>query len=77
MHGRSAGGACAAWRGDLRVLMAYDANAGAGACAARTFRWILPLHFSLKKPVRISGPLVSSKMATFLSAAAGREGQVQ
>ena len=77
MHGRSAGGACAAWRGELRVLIAYGADAGAGACAAHTFRWILPLHFSLKKPVRISGPLVSSKMATFLSAAAGREGQVQ
>ena len=77
MHGRSAGGACAAWRGELRVLIAYGADAGAGARAACTFRWILPLHFSLKKPVRISGPLVSSKMATFLSAAAGREGQVQ
>ena len=75
MHGRSAGGARATWRGELRVLIAY--GAGAGACAARAFRWILPLHFSLKKPVRISGPLVSSKMATFLSAAAGREGQVQ
>ena len=77
MHGRSAGGARATWRGELRVLIAYGADAGAGACAARAFRWILPLHFSLKKPVRISGPLVSSKMATFLSAAAGREGQVQ
>ena len=33
-------------------------------------RWILPLQLSLKKPVRISGPLVSSKMATFLSATA-------
>ena len=77
MHGRSAGGARAAWRGELRVLIAYYADAGAGACAARAFRWILPLHFSLKKPVRISGPLVSSKMATFLSAAVGREGQVQ
>ena len=34
----------------------------------RTLRCILPPQLSLKKPVRISGPLVSSKMPMFLSA---------
>ena len=74
---RSARGACAAWRGVLCALRACRSGAGAGPRAARTLRWILPLHFSLKNPVRISGPLVSSRMAMFLSAAVGREGQAQ